>query len=125
MNKLWNCLRHNADDLKAQVETIESESGKTRVDVITLPEGIYWPTEQSSHLFVRQCTKDLYDIVMSCNTRPKKGALVLGNSGIGKHDAVITLTREQGSSGSYTTVYIGWLLMKRHETSQSYLNRFQ
>mgnify|MGYP001088076730 CR=1 len=84
MRKLWKWLKENP----IQVETWEYEG--TTVDVISLPKGIYWLTEDSRHLFVRKCDKKLYDIVMACNKGPKTGAIVLGNPGIGKHNMPLT-----------------------------------
>ena len=78
MQKLWNCLRNNLDDIQVN----KPKNGESMVEVITLPEGIYWLTEPSRHLFVRECDKIMYDLVMS-RSQSTSGALILGNPGIG------------------------------------------
>ena len=117
MKKLWTWLKEN----QVQVETKQCED--VTVDVISLPEGLYWPTKDSPHLFVRQCDKDLYDLVMGCNTRLQTGALVLGNPGIGEYNPLLPFSSQQARVGFWPIVFIDWSPMKRHETSPSFMTQ--
>lgn len=119
MTKLWKRLKKNP------VKVTERKYQGAIVEVISLPEGLYWITENSRHLFVRQCDKELYDIVMALNNGPYRGAVVLGNPGIGKGNMPLKYSScEQGRAGSYRTAFIGWLRMRTHETRPYSLNQF-
>eukprot|EP01125_Pyxidicula_operculata_P022264 TRINITY_DN89_c0_g3_i1.p1 TRINITY_DN89_c0_g3~~TRINITY_DN89_c0_g3_i1.p1 ORF type:complete len:168 (-),score=17.62 TRINITY_DN89_c0_g3_i1:291-794(-) len=78
MQTLWNTL------LCGKFEIIESKD--TSVSVIKLPTGVHWLTEKSPFLFVRQCDRDLYDIVrkLADDKSSGKGVIITGNPGIGK-----------------------------------------
>lgn len=55
------------------------------VSTVKLSKGVGWLTEAlEDTLFVRQCDRDLYDLIMADRAKwPTGGAVVTGNSGIG------------------------------------------
>eukprot|EP01124_Arcella_intermedia_P014092 TRINITY_DN20481_c0_g1_i1.p1 TRINITY_DN20481_c0_g1~~TRINITY_DN20481_c0_g1_i1.p1 ORF type:complete len:343 (-),score=49.68 TRINITY_DN20481_c0_g1_i1:50-1051(-) len=57
---------------------------KGLVSVLSLPKGLRWLTGSSPHLFVRNCDKDLFDIIHKRYQEGSPGAILTGNPGIGK-----------------------------------------
>ena len=74
---MWNAV------LNEECELTPSSAG---VDVISLPDGATWLTDDSSpHLFVRKCDTDIYAKLMDWNqNKGGRGCVVIGNPGIGK-----------------------------------------
>ena len=70
--RLWDALRANH-------VTFEKLDGVT---LLKLPEGVHWLTEASSTLVVRQCNREMYEMIRGrIQGKPQRGVVITGNPG--------------------------------------------